>query len=251
MRVLGEGWSERLPLASYLAVWRAYRRYFRYSVQGLEHLPTDRAALIVGYHGRPVAYDLCILLVELYERHGYLPHAVVHAAMHQLPVLGWLAQGLGFVAGDGPGIQGAVGRGEHVVVLPGGTREGCRSHNERYRVSWGRRTGYLRLALKYGLPVVPVAASGVDDAYVGLNDGYVWGKRTRMPARLPFWLGVGPLGLWPLSPPFPVRIHQRVGPQIQLPPDLDPDDEAAMMAQHQRVTAAIQGLLDDGRGRTR
>lgn len=241
------GWGDSAPMAAYLAVWRAYRRYFRYSVTGLENMPTDRAALIVGYHGRPVAYDLCILLVEIYERHGYFPHAVVHGAMMQVPSLRWLAKGLRFVAGDGEDIANAVKAAEHVVVLPGGTREGCRSHHHRYQVAWGPRTGYLRLAAKYGLPVVPVAAHGVDDAYVGLNDGYAWGKRLKMPARLPFWLGLGPVGLWPASPPFPVRIRQRVGAPIHLPRDLDTKDEQAMMQQHQRVRAAVQSLLDEGK----
>lgn len=233
-------------LAAYLGAWRALRRYFRYSVRGFERLPTDRAALIVGYHGRPVAYDLCILLVEVYERLGYFPHAVVHGAAASAPLLGRVADGLGFVTGDGADIRAAVERAEHVVVVPGGTREGCRSFRERYRVSWGPRTGYLRLALKYDLPVVPVAARGVDDAYIGLNDGYTWGKRLGMPARLPFWIGLGPLGLWPASPPFPVRIEQRIGPPIELPAGLRPDDPSGLAAAHGRVQAAVQALLDGG-----
>lgn len=236
-----------LPLGTYLAAWRFYRRYFRYQVEGFEHLRGGGAAVIVGYHGRPVAYDLCILLVEVYERLGYFPHAVVHGAAQQVRGLRWLSEGLGFVTGDGDAVQRAVARGEHLVVLPGGTREGCRSFRRRYQVDWGRRMGYLRVALKYGLPVVPVAARGVDDAYVGLNDGYAWGKRLAMPARLPFWLGVGPLGLWPLSPPFPVRITQRIGPPIHLPPDLDPQDEPSMLMWHGRVVDAVQGLLTEAR----
>ena len=232
-----------VPLGAYLAAWRFYRRYFRYSVEGFEHLTGGGSALIVGYHGRPVAYDLCILLVEVYERLGYFPHGVVHAAAQEVRGLRWLSDGLGFVSGDGEAMARAVARGEHVVVLPGGTREGCRSFRSRYQVDWGRRMGYLRLALKYGLPVVPVAARGVDDAYLGLNDGHAWGKRLNMPARLPAWLGLGPLGPWPLSPPFPVRIKQRVGVPIHLPPELDPRDDAAMAHWHGRVTEAVQALL--------
>ena len=235
-----------IPLGTYLAAWRFYRRYFRYRVEGFERLQQGSSALIVGYHGRPIAYDLCILLVEVYERLGYFPHGVVHEAAQRVRGLRWLSDGLGFVTGDGASMQRAVARGEHIVVLPGGTREGCRSFRARYQVDWGRRMGYLRLALRYGLPVVPVAARGVDDAYLGLNDGYAWGKRLDMPARLPFWLGVGPLGLWPLSPPFPVQITQRIGAPIQLPSDLDPRDEQAMLHWHGRVVEAVQGLLTEG-----
>ncbi len=231
-------------LPAYLAIWRLYRQYFRYSVRGFENLPTDRSALIVGYHGRPVAYDLCILLVEIYERCGYFPHAVVHAAMKESPRLGKIADALHFVTGDGLDIREAIARKEHIVVVPGGTREGCRSFRHRHEVQWGPRTGYIQLALKYGLPIVPVGAHGVDNTYVGLNDGYAWGKKINMPARLPFWLGLGPLGLWPLSPPFPARICQEIGPPIDLPVGLDSKDKSAMKQQNERIQMQVQSLLD-------
>jgi 1-acyl-sn-glycerol-3-phosphate acyltransferase len=136
-------------------------------------------------------------------------------------------------------------------VQPGGTREGCRSSLHRYEVAWGDRTGYLRLALRYGLPVVPVAASGVDDTYLALNDGYALGKRLRVPARLPLWLGIGPLGLWPLSPPFPVKIVQHIGEPIDLAREgpVDPGDREALLALHRKVARAVQDLLDHAIGR--
>jgi 1-acyl-sn-glycerol-3-phosphate acyltransferase len=236
-----------IPLATYLTAWRFYRRWFRYRTEGFDNLLTDRAALVVGYHGRPFAWDMLILAVEMHERMGYMPHGVIHGAVDTNPVLKWLSDGLGWVTGDGPGIEQAVARGEHVAVVPGGTREGCRSARDRYRVEWGHRTGFVRLALKYGMPIIPVGATGVDDAYVGLNDGYLWGKRLRVPARLPFWIGVGPLGVWPLSPPFPVKIRQKIGPPIDLEDDgpVDPADREALLACHRRVKGAVQDLIDD------
>ena len=115
-------------------------------------------------------------------------------------------------------------------------------------MNWGRRTGYLKLALRLGLPVVPVACLGTDDTYIGLNDGDTWSRRLRAPKGLPVWLGLGPLGLWPLSPPFPVKLTQRIGAPIELPPTA-PRDRPAMQGLHGQVTAAVQGLLDDLRAR--
>jgi len=104
----------------------------------------------------------------------------------------------------------------------------------------------VRLALKYDMPIIPVGATGVDDTYIGLNDGYAWGKRLRVPARLPFWLGVGPLGLWPLSPPFPVKIRQRIGAPIDLQDGgpIDPTDREALLDCQRRVKSAVQDLID-------
>src|SRR5262249_17262564 len=117
--------------AAWLAYWGALRAYHRYEVEGFEHLEGP-AALLVGYHGRPIAHDLCMLTVTIHERLGYLPHGVIHAAFGEAPVLRDVVDGLGFVTGDGPRVAEAVARGEHILVQPGGTREGCRSFRHRY-----------------------------------------------------------------------------------------------------------------------
>ncbi len=232
---------------AWFSYWSLMRRYHRFEVRGLEHLERQRGAtLIAGYHGRPIAHDLCMLLSLLHERGGRQTRPVLHATARELPVLRWLVEGVGFVTEDGAELAQAVARGDSVIVTPGGTREGCRSSLKRYRVDWGERVGYLRLALKYKLPVVPAASSGVDDTYLGLNDGYTWGKRLKVPGRLPLWLGVGPVGLWPLSPPFPARITLYLGEPMDLEASgpVDPADREQLLALHQRVTGAVQALLD-------
>jgi hypothetical protein len=241
----------RLSRQAWLTAFGLLRRYHRYEVVGLERLLRPGAALIVAYHGRPLALDQCMLTVTLHEHLGYLPHGVIHGAFGGHPKLREALDGLGFVTGDGPALAEAVARGEHVMVQPGGTREGCRSFRHRYRVEWGERLGYLRLALRYRLPIIPVAGAGVDDGYVGLNDGYALGKRLGLPRGLPAWLGVGPLGLWPLSPPFPVKMTQRVGEPIRrhLDEGIDPADRERLLGLHAEVRDAVQALLDEARGR--
>lgn len=233
-------------LAAWLGTWRAMQRYHRYRVEGLEHLEPGRAALIVAYHGRPIALDQCLLSVTLHDRDGVLPHGVVHRAAFDDPRLRRIAEGLGFVAGEGPTLTEAVARGELIAVQPGGTREGCRSLRHRYRVDWGERTGFVRLAVQHGLPIVPVASSGVDDAWVGFNDGDRWGRAAGLPSGLPLWIGFGLGGLWPLSLPFPVRITTHIGAPLDVS-DVDPTDPAALLAAQRRVASAVQGLLDRAR----
>ncbi len=169
----------------WLQGWAAAARWHRFQTQGLEHLLTGQPSLIVGYHGRPLAWDLCMLTVEVHRRLGYLPHGVVHAGLGAGPMANVLRD-LGFVTGEGPELEAAVQRGEHILVAPGGTREGCRSQAERYKVDWGQRHGYLKLAWRHRLPIVPVAATGVDDAYWGLNHGDRWGRRLHLPSSCHF-----------------------------------------------------------------
>jgi 1-acyl-sn-glycerol-3-phosphate acyltransferase len=228
------------------------QRYHRYTVRGFENLEGG-AALLVGYHGRPLAYDMCMLTAAIHDRLGYLPHGIIHEAFGKQPLFKSVIDGLGFVIGDGPTIERAVSRGEHVLVQPGGTREGCRSFRHRYEVDWGTRMGFLKLALRHRLRIIPVAGAGVDDAFVGLNDGYRLGAKLGVPHRIPVWFGVGLGGLWPFALPLPVRMTQVIGRAIEPASEgvHDANDRAGLERLHRRVIDSVQSLLDEANPRTR
>lgn len=241
-------------LKAWLGYFNFLRRWHRYEViEGLEHLKVPESRLVVGYHGRPIAHDQCMLLNYLYDELGYLPHPIFHGYFGENGRTARWLDDLGFVTSDGPGIADAIGRGEHVFVTPGGTKEGCRPFWERYRVKWGPRTGYLRLALKYGLKIVPSAADGCDDTFIGFNDGYEWGKKLRVPSGVAVWAGLGLTGPWPLGLPFPVKVGQRIGapidPASALGEPTDPENKNHLEQLHVIVQEAVQGLLDRGRAK--
>lgn len=233
-----------------LTVWlhsmRLWRHYFRYSVEGIEHLDGDRSVVAVGYHGRPIAWDLLILHEVLYRRHGRMHFGVFHEWFEHDPFARWLLRGLQWTTRDGPELEQAIRDRRHLILAPGGDREAMRPWKIHDQVDWGLRAGFIRLALRHGLDVVPIAAAGVDDTYVGLNDGYAWGRKLRLPHRLPAWLAFGPLGPYPMSPPFPAKIHQIIGPPVDLREfrERDLGDRDAMTAASLRVQQAVQDLLD-------
>ncbi|MCB9526543.1 MAG: acyltransferase [Myxococcales bacterium] len=239
----------RAAVAAWTAAFAGLRRWHRYQVHGLDTLLGAEPFLVVGYHGRPIAHDLILLQEAIHARKGYRPHAIVHRTLYEHPLSAPLFQGLGMLPGDGPELDAAVARGEHIIVTPGGTREGLRSVRHRHRVCWGQRVGYLRLALRLGLRIVPVAAHGTDHAFLGLNDGEATARRLRLPPGYPAWLGLGLGGVWPLALPFPARFRQIVGAPI------DPAaggltaaaDRQALLPLHAQVMAAVQALLDGAR----
>lgn len=234
----------RAALAAWLALWGAMRRYHRYEVRGFQHLEEPGSALLVAYHANGLAFDQCMLSVEIHQRLGYLPHGFINRLVDQ-PGLRRVFDGLGFVTGDGPAIAQAIERGEHVMVQPGGTREACRSLLQRYRVDWGPRVGYIKLALRHRMKLIPVAGGGVDDTYLGLNDGSALNDRLGLPTSVPLWLAFG-LGVWPFALPLPVKITQHIGAPIDPAAEgvRDERDEAGVQHLHRRVTSAVQGLLD-------
>lgn len=230
--------------------WDAMKYWHRFEVRGLSHLDKVRSCLFIGYHGRAVAHDMILLQRLLDRRDGNSPKAVIHKSLREIPVLDWLVDGLEYVTEDGEEMRRLFERGESLMVTPGGPLEGCRSFRDRYRVRWGDRFGYLKLALKYDLPIVPTAGTGVDDTYVGLNDGYAWGKRLELPMGLPAWVAFGPNGLWPFTLPFPSKIVCHIGEPIDLKADgpVDRHDKAKLAELHRKVAGAVQKLLDDARG---
>ena len=82
-----------------------------------------------------------------------------------------------------------------------------------------------------------------------------FGRRLGIPKNYAYlaWLGLGPLGLYPWSPPFPAHFHQIVGALIDPRDDgvTSPGDRDGLLRVHRRVTASVQALIDRARERVR
>lgn len=128
--------------------WRFRQAWHRYEVDGIDHLLGPGAALVVGYHGRPAAHDLCMLQILLLQKHRMVTHAVMHAGVRDVPVLRHLIEGFDFLTGDGPEMASAVGEGRKIFVTPGGTKEGFRPTSVQNQVDWGERNGFVKLAIR-------------------------------------------------------------------------------------------------------
>ena len=209
-----------------LATFRFWTRYFRFETKGFEILAASEPSLVVAYHGGPWTFDLWMLAARMHDELGYFPRAVWHPVWWQVPAVREMVRDLGGLPGPPTArdVEELKVRGQHLVVAPGGTREGLRPFWSGRRVDFGRRRGYLLLAQAHSLPIIPVVASGLDETFLGLNEGSPW-----------LALGLG--GLWPLALPFPVKIRQRIGQPIRVA-SLPLEDA------HARVTTTLQSMLD-------
>jgi len=230
-------------MSMYGRVCDLHARWFRYRCIGHENLPRGRSALVVGYHGRP-AYDMFLLLSFLWRR-GRPLYGIGHRELFRFGPLARAAQAFGLYDGSDEQTRDLVARGQLIGVLPGGTRECFRSSKVLYEVDWGRHRGYLRFAARHGLPIVPIAASGVDEFLRVYGEGYRNSMRLLGTDVVPLCLPLGLGGLpYPLGLPRPMRVRQLVGPPLDLAVGADPEDEEWLEAAHDRVTGAVQALLD-------
>lgn len=223
----------------YRAMLRHQARRHGYTVTGLENLPAHGPALVVGYHGRVIALDMLLLLGRLTDA-GREAWGLAHRGIHASSWSARLAEDLRLLDASPVRVREVVARGGLILVTPGGALEGMRTA-PKYTVRWTHSMGYLKLAAREGLPIVPVGAAGVDDTWT-----VHWSRQVRMgPSFGTTVLGTG-RGRWPLvpfGPPNLVRIHQRIGAPVVLPAAA-PEDEGWRDHAHLLVQRAVQAQLD-------
>jgi 1-acyl-sn-glycerol-3-phosphate acyltransferase len=223
---------ENLP-----ASWLLASFYFRANVRGLGNIPKEGPVLLVGNHsGGNVSPETGILTLAFYtyfgveRRYFQLAHNLVLA----MPHLRFLRK-YGTVAASQENAETALASGAALLVFPGGDYEVHRPSWERHRVDFGGRKGWIRLALKHDVPIVPIVTVGGQETALFLSRGE--GLARALGIDKLFRLKVLPISLalpWGLNVgdmmghlPLPAKITSQVLPAIDLrekfgkDPDLD------------------------------
>lgn len=198
-------------VARLLKPWRLRRAYHRAAIEGVERIPAMGGALLVGNHGR-LDFDFFMLMGLILEARGRLPRLLADHLWFRLPPTRRLASVCGAVDGTPENALALLRAGELVLTYPGGVREIAGSHYGREDIDWRGRTGFARVALEAGVPVVPVAGLGVNSGHVFLSSGRRLGHL--LYRRL---FGMGPaydsyrdpltIGLLPVPLPFSAAVH--------------------------------------------
>jgi len=224
-------------------------RYFRTSVEGAWRLPREEGCLIVSNHA-VFAIDAMAFFPSLYMETGRLVRGLADHNLFKVPVLSALMLELGAVDGNRDNAVRMLRAGEWVVCYPGGARDALKGAEERYRLQWEGRLGYLRVALAAGVPIVPVAGVGIDEAYVTLGRERSIGRRLFGKATydLPILMGLGPM-------PLPVKFRFVIGEPVDLERAFGlgrifadaPDEE--LLPAHRAIWRHTQALIDREVGR--
>ncbi|WP_354701737.1 hypothetical protein DSM112329_02065 [Paraconexibacter sp. AEG42_29] len=137
---------------------------------GLENVPTDGPFMLVGNHQLLGMQDLPTLVRELEVRRGIRVRGLADHFHFAVP--GWrdLLVRMGAVPGTRENCAALLAAGEAVLVFPGGAREVYKRAGQRYELLWGERTGFARMAIAAGCPIVPFAAYGAEDRFDVLID---------------------------------------------------------------------------------
>ena len=197
------GYDAELTDAVLMAPLRPlYSSWFRVEVRGVENVPSDGGALVVGNHSGTIALDA--LMTQL----AILDHHPAHRSLRMLggdllfstPVVSQLARAAGHTLACQDDAERLLARGELVGVWPEGYKGTGKPFRERYRLQRFGRGGFVSAALRSGVPIVPCAIVGAEETYPMLGDLKPLARLLGLPyfPITPTFPLLGPLGAVPL-----------------------------------------------------
>ncbi|MHB8418505.1 MAG: lysophospholipid acyltransferase family protein [Myxococcales bacterium] len=227
------------------------RRYFRLVADGLEHVPVRGPAILVCNHSGVLPYDEVLVetaVAELHPGHRLVRPLTEDFAIH-LPFAGSWLNRFGCVRACPENAERLLAAGHVIAVFPEGSHGIGKLYRDRYRLQRFGRGGFVKIALRAQVPIVPMALLGAEEANPVL-------ARLDLPRSVgipylpvtPTFPWLGPLGLWPL----PTRLFLRVGAPIDLGRgSRDAEDRPLVARLAEDVRAQVQELLDGMRAERR
>lgn len=219
-------------LASALAALSA--RYHRASLEGAGNLP-EGPALLVANHGL-YGLDTPVFFHLVKEATGRIPVGLAERLMCRLSPMKRVLEEIGGVEGTRAAALSLLGQGRLVVCYPGGAREVFKDRTQRHRLRWERSVGFVEVARRAGVPIVPVAGMGIDDTYRVVTKLVPLARLAgHEKYAVPIAVGLG-------AAPLPARFRFEIGPPVDPPGDGSAD---SVLEVKKRVQGWIESRLGE------
>ena len=239
-----------------------YRYYFRVTTDGWHNFPDWGSVLVVGSHnGGTAAPDMHMLFYDWFRRFGTQrpAYGLTFRELFQSPRTARQAAKIGALPAE-PGVAiAALQKGAAVLVYPGGVEDLFRPHSQRHQIKLAGRKGFIKLALREGVPIVPIVSTGAHDTLIVLTDcqeqvkqlkewdlpwsEWAWNNVFPIYLGLPWGLALGPVPNLPL----PIPIHTRVCAPVQFERygRKAATDHRYVDACYEKVRSHMQSSLDE------
>jgi 1-acyl-sn-glycerol-3-phosphate acyltransferase len=219
-------------------------------VDGVEHLPVDPRFLLAGNHTQ-FGSEVFLISDTVRRAIGTRVRPLADrnfGRMRGLP--GDLMAAYGAVVGAPETARELMRNDETILVFPGGGREIAKFKGEEYRLRWQGRTGFARLSVENGYPIVPAGLVGGDEVYRSLttrDSAYgrfseALGRRLngRPDMAMPLLRGIGPTLI-----PRPQRMYLRFGPPIDTSRPLGVTEQEWVDIVKDQTQRALEKILGD------
>ncbi|HNL47660.1 MAG TPA: lysophospholipid acyltransferase family protein [Microthrixaceae bacterium] len=241
------GRSERMRALARRIYDPMYRRWFRTEWEGLEKIPTEGGALLVANHAGAIPSDAPVIMHGIEEELKRPVYGLADNLFRTIPVVGTLWSRVGGVPAHPDNAYRLLSeQGQLVLDFPEGVKGPAKTINERYQLRRFGRGGFVEIAMRAGVPVIPIAVVGAEESMPTL---------ARIP-YLPSLVGVpyapltanmvlmGPLGLVGYLPAkFKLRVLDPV--HFDVPPDQERYSRSRVMDESEAIRDRIQSALYD------
>jgi 1-acyl-sn-glycerol-3-phosphate acyltransferase len=225
-----------------------YRQWFRVEWEGLEKIPSDGGALLVANHAGAVPADATAIIHGIETELDRPVYGLADEMFKRMPVVGTLWSRVGGVLAHPDNAYRLMREQQQLaLVFPEGTKGTGKTYRDRYNLARFGRGGYVQIAMRAGVPVIPIAVLGSEEAMPILWKSSQLAKLLRIPYApiTANMLAFGPvLGsiLW-----FPAKIRIRVLDPIHF--DVEPDQHrysrSRIMDESEHIRQQIQEALYD------
>jgi len=167
-RISDWGRSERIEgLVDRTLVEFLYHYWFRCEVEGIEHVPPTGGALLVANHGGALPPDASMIAKAIKEEHSRPRplHLTVEHFFKGYPFLSMFVTKIGGVPAHPANVHRLLHDEQQLVlVFPEGAKGTEKLFKDRYKLRRFGRGGFVEAAARAGVPIVPVAVVGAEEA---------------------------------------------------------------------------------------
>jgi 1-acyl-sn-glycerol-3-phosphate acyltransferase len=225
-----------------------YNNWFRVEWEGLEKIPKEGGALLVANHAAAIPSDAPAIMHGVEEELGRPLYGLADHIFKGMPIIGTMWARAGGVAAHPENAYRLLREQQQLVlVFPEGGKGPGKTYAERYRLRRFGRGGFVEIAMRAGVPVIPIAVIGAEESmpilfkipYLSRLLGIPYAPITANMLLLGPLLGL--VGYFPAK--FNLRVLDPV--TFDVPPDQERYSKSRVMDEAEQIRVDLQEALYD------
>jgi 1-acyl-sn-glycerol-3-phosphate acyltransferase/nucleoside-diphosphate-sugar epimerase len=226
------------------------RSYWRVEARGLDHVPREGAAVLVGIHRGFMPWDGVMAAHLVAQQAGRIPRFLIHPGLVRFPFLHDYMTKQGGIIACLENADYVLGRDGLLAIFPEGIQGAFKLYRDAYRLD-KLRTEFVRMALRNKAPIIPFVTLGSAEIFpIVAKIEWAWWKRY---AEWPF-IPITPT--FPLLPPIPLptKWHMQFLPPLHVERQYSPEaaeEEHVVQEIAEEVRRQMEAAWGDLRRRRR
>ncbi len=223
-----------------------YRRWFRAEWEGLEKIPTHGGALLVANHAAAIPSDAPVIMHGIETELERPVYGLADQLFKTMPVVGTLWSRLGGVVAHPDNAYRLLREQQQLVlVFPEGSKGPGKHYNQRYRLRRFGRGGFVEIAMRAGVPIVPIAVVGAEESMPIIFKSTAAAKVLGLPYvpvtanMLAFGPMLGGVAYFPSK--FKLKVLDPV--TFDVPPGMERYSKSRIMDESESIREQIQAAL--------